>query len=186
MLLIDDVCRILNAAQSDGPYRLIIEILYVSGLRLRECCRLRVKDVDFDRRRIIVCERDKDRAVPLPDSGRERLQRQIEVIRIQNEMHLEQGAGYVWLPYALAKKFPNASREFKWEYVLDASCDFVTPVAETDAFQDPTTVSGMSSTHDAGPCGLLERVNRHSFRTPLVVLACSDNDPSDPWPCISR
>ncbi|MFO1042264.1 MAG: integron integrase [Planctomycetaceae bacterium] len=134
VLSVDEVRRVLNAIQTEGPYRLIIEILYGSGLRLLECCRLRVKDIDFDRRQIIVREGkgDKDRAVPLPESVRERLLRQIEVMLIQHELDLDQGAGYVWLPHALAKKFPNASREFKWQYVFSSARRSFDPRATVD------------------------------------------------------
>ena len=76
---VPDVRRLLSAVP-EGPYRLMIELMYGSGLRLLECCRLRVKDVDFERGQIVVREGkgDKDRAVPLPESLIDRLRTQVQ------------------------------------------------------------------------------------------------------------
>jgi integrase len=79
VLSVMEVRRLL-AAVPDGTYRLMIELMYVSGLRLLERCRLHVKDIDFERQQILVREGkgDKDRAVPLPERLSDRLQRQID------------------------------------------------------------------------------------------------------------
>src|SRR3546814_4354904 len=87
-------------------------LLYGTGMRLTECIRLRVKDVDFGRGEIVVRngKGGKDRRVPLPLRLREPLQAAIERARLQHAVDLAEGFGEVWLPHALARKFPNAPR----------------------------------------------------------------------------
>lgn len=95
-------------------------ILYGSGLRLMECLRLRVKDVDFDRHEITVREGkgDKDRRVPLPTVLRDPLHRQIKRARAVHARDLAAGHGEARLPHALARKYPCAGREFGWHFVF--------------------------------------------------------------------
>ena len=122
VLSVSEVRRLLNVVP-EGIYRVMIELMYGSGMRLLESCRLRVKDIDFERGQIIIREGkgDKDRAVPLPESVRERLQRQIEVVAEQHRLDFSEGNGRVYLPHALAEKYPNANRELIWQYVFPAA-----------------------------------------------------------------
>jgi integron integrase len=116
-----EVARLIEHVQGGcGIYRLMVELTYGAGLRLLECCRLRVKDVDFDRRQLTVREGkgDKDRAVPLPDRCIENLRIQIARVRAQHGVDVERGFGYADLPYALRRKYPNAERELAWQYVF--------------------------------------------------------------------
>ena len=119
VLSVMEVRRLL-AAVPDGTYRLMIELMYGSGLRLLESCRLRVKDIDFERQQILVREGkgDKDRAVPLPERLSDRLQKQIDSSSQLHRRDLDEGNGRVWLPHALAEKYPNAERELIWQYVF--------------------------------------------------------------------
>jgi integron integrase len=114
----DEVARLL--AMMDGRFGLMASLLYGSGMRLMECVRLRVKDVDFELNQI--CVRDgkggKDRHVPLPQRLREALQAQIERVRLVHQQDLAAGLGAVWLPHALARKYPSAPREPGWQYVF--------------------------------------------------------------------
>lgn len=114
----DEVQRMLTMLE--GRHALMASLLYGSGLRLMECVRLRVKDVDFERNEI--CVRDgkggKDRHVPLPARLREKLQRQVERVRITHAQDLAAGHGEVWLPHALARKYPSAPRELGWQYMF--------------------------------------------------------------------
>lgn len=114
----DEVTRLL--AMMDGRFGLMASLLYGSGMRLMECVRLRVKDVDFELNQI--CVRDgkggKDRHVPLPQRLRESLRAQLERTRLVHQQDLAAGLGAVWLPYALARKYPSASREPGWQYVF--------------------------------------------------------------------
>jgi integron integrase len=130
VLSLDEVRAVLG--RMEGVHRLIAELMYGSGLRLLECCRLRVKDIDFERRQIVVREGkgDKDRAVPLPQSVVDRLRRQIEAVRDRHRGDVEQGLGRVWLPTALAEKFPNADGELGWQYLFPSSRLSLDPRAE--------------------------------------------------------
>lgn len=108
----DEVARLLSA-MPEGNLDLMARLLYGTGMRLMECLRLRVKDVDFARREICVRsgKGDKDRRVPLPDSLRGRLQRQGERVLLLHQADLEAGRGRVHLPNALARKYPFAAVE---------------------------------------------------------------------------
>ncbi|MDQ3287105.1 MAG: integron integrase [Pseudomonadota bacterium] len=116
----DEVVRLL-AALEGSPW-VMAALLYGSGLRLLECLRLRVKDVDFDRGEIIVRhgKGGKDRRVPLPRKLREPLSERIQRIGILHGEDLRQGHGQVWLPHALARKYPTAAIEPGWQYIFPA------------------------------------------------------------------
>ncbi len=104
-------------------------LLYGAGLRLMECARLRVKDIDFDRRRITVREGKggKDRVTVLPDKVAAALGQHLEGVRRLHQRDLELGLGRVELPYALARKYPNADRTWGWQWVFPASRPYVDP-----------------------------------------------------------
>nr|WP_233511771.1 integron integrase [Luteimonas weifangensis] len=115
-------------ARMEGRPWLIASVLYGTGLRLMECLRLRVKDVDFARNEIMVRDGKggKDRRTVLPRALVEPLQRELERVRLLHDDDLAAGFGEVWLPHALARKYPNAAREFGWQYVFAArarACD---------------------------------------------------------------
>jgi integron integrase len=107
----------------DGTPRLMALLLYGAGLRLLECARLRVKDVDFARNQITIRggKGDKDRMAPLPAIVAADLARHLEVAKQQHELDVHQGAGWVELPGALARKFPHAGREWPWQWVFPAT-----------------------------------------------------------------
>jgi integron integrase len=113
----------------DAEVWLMAALLYGSGMRLMECMRLRVKDVDFERRQITVRngKGGKDRQVPLPESVRDRLKTAIERVRILHAQDVSEGHGMVWLPNALARKYPKADLEFAWQYVFPARSLSVDP-----------------------------------------------------------
>ncbi|HRQ64594.1 MAG TPA: integron integrase [Xanthomonadaceae bacterium] len=116
-----EVSRLLDELQ--GVPWLMASILYGSGLRLMECVRLRVKDVDFDRGELTVRQGkgNKDRRTMLPRSLFEPLRAQIGRAQRIHQRDLAAGLGEVWLPNALARKFPNAAREWAWQYVFPAA-----------------------------------------------------------------
>ena len=113
-----EVLRLLEPME--GVYRLMTSLLYGTGMRLMECLRLRVKDVDFAYRQIVVRDGkgQKDRVTPLPDTLSEPLRAHLEQVRALHEADLRQGNGEVFLPSALARKYPNAAREWSWQYVF--------------------------------------------------------------------
>jgi integron integrase len=114
----DEVTHLL--AMMDGRFALMASLLYGSGLRLMECVRLRVKDVDFALNQI--CVRDgkggKDRHVPLPRRLCDLLRVQLEKVALIHRQDLQAGHGAVWLPHALARKYASAPRELGWQYVF--------------------------------------------------------------------
>lgn len=105
-----------------GREWLMAALMYGSGLRLMECLRLRVKDVDLARNEIVVrCGKGgKDRRTVLPASLREPLARQVDTARVLHARDVEAGFGEVSLPHALARKYPNAPRQFAWQYLFPA------------------------------------------------------------------
>ena len=107
----------------EAPHRLMAGLLYGSGLRLMECVRLRVKDVDFGYLQITVREGKggKDRVTMLPVNLAKALERHLGKVRVQHEEDLESGFGRVHLPGAVGEKFPNAAREWSWQYVFPSS-----------------------------------------------------------------
>jgi integron integrase len=113
----------------DGETWLMSALLYGSGMRLMECMRLRVKDIDFERRQIAVRNGKgaKDRQVPLPDSLRDRLGAAVERARVLHAQDLAEGFGAVWLPAALSRKYPGAERDFAWQYAFPARSRSVDP-----------------------------------------------------------
>jgi integron integrase len=111
-------------------YRLMVELIYGSGLRLLECLRLRVKDIDFDYGRIVVRDGKgmKDRVTMLPGRLRRPLKEHLAHAKTVHERDLQVGFGSVYLPDALERKYPNAHRSWMWQYVFPAAKRSVDPV----------------------------------------------------------
>ncbi len=103
-----------------GFYRLMFLLLYGSGLRHRECRTLRTKDICIERREILVRDGKgmKDRVTVLPDCAIALLELQLENVRALHAQDLSRGYGEVYLPFALARKYPNAAKEFGWQYLF--------------------------------------------------------------------
>ncbi|HEX6996569.1 MAG TPA: integron integrase [Gammaproteobacteria bacterium] len=120
VLTIDEVARLL--ACIDDAHWLPACLMYGSGLRLMETVRLRVKDIDFAHRAIIVREGKggADRVVTLADELIIPLKRHLQSVRLLHERDLAAGFGDVYLPYALARKYPGAGRQWAWQYVFPA------------------------------------------------------------------
>ncbi len=114
-----------------GMPRLMAGLLYGSGLRLMECVRLRVKDVDFGYARITVRDGKggRDRVTMLPINLAAALERHLLKVKAQHEEDLESGLGSVYLPEALARKYPSAAKEWAWQYIFPSSRLSVDPRA---------------------------------------------------------
>jgi integron integrase len=112
----DEVRAVLQ--RLDGVPRLMAILLYGAGLRLLECCRLRVKDVDFAANQLVIRDGKgrKDRVTMLPAVVKTALAAHVERVHDQHQADLRRGAGWVELPGALARKYPNAGREWGWHW----------------------------------------------------------------------
>ena len=117
----DEVKAVL--AHLSGTTWIMATLLYGAGLRLLECLRLRVKDVDFTYNQIVVRDGKgrKDRVTMLPQQVKAPLRRHLHDVQQLHEQDVQAGAGHVYLPYALERKYPNASREWIWQYVFPAA-----------------------------------------------------------------
>jgi site-specific recombinase XerD len=107
----------------EGKHLLVAQVLYGAGLRLMEVARLRVKDIDFGAGLILVrsSKGDKDRSTILPGAVRETLQQHLTEVKALHDQDLAMGFGDVYLPDALGRKYPNASRNWAWQYVFPSS-----------------------------------------------------------------
>ncbi|HKJ39883.1 MAG TPA: integron integrase, partial [Anaerolineales bacterium] len=116
----------------DGIPKIMTKILYGSGLRLMECLRLRVKDIDFGNHQIIVRDGkgQDDRFTILPDSLLHELDLHIQTVSIIHQKDIRQGFGEVHLPYALARKYPGAAKEWGWQYLFPALSRSIDPVSK--------------------------------------------------------
>jgi integron integrase len=110
-------------AQMDGTYRLIIQLLYGTGMRMSEALSLRTKDLDFSQQQIIVRNGKgmKDRVTMLPSTLIPDLESHLQKAKTLHQQDLHQGCGSVWLPYALSRKYPNADRQWIWQWVFPSS-----------------------------------------------------------------
>jgi len=117
----DEVSSVLK--QLDGATRLVVLLLYGSGLRLQECLELRVKDIDVERNQVVVRrgKGQKDRLTTMAASAKPLLVPHLEAVKRQHNDDLACGFGRVVLPYALDRKYPNASTEWAWQFVFPAS-----------------------------------------------------------------
>jgi integron integrase len=150
-----------------GATQLMASLLYGSGMRLLECCRLRVKDLDVERGEIMIRDGkgQKDRITILPRRLIEPLRRHLEEVKAQHMDDIAQGAGTVELPDALDRKLPNACREWAWQWVFPASRHYYH--AATRAWRRHhlhETVLQRAVHHAVLAAGLSKRAGCHTFR----------------------
>lgn len=160
----EEVWRVLSRMR--GPERLAAMLMYGSGLRLLECLSLRVKDVDFGARELLIrgAKGNKDRRTMLPDSVCEELKTHLALIREHYERHLERGGGEVSIPDALERKYPNAIREWGWQWVFPATRVYKDADDQARRHHLHETVL-QRAVHDAvKDSGVTKRASCHTFR----------------------
>lgn len=151
-----------------GTTGLIARLLYGTGMRLLEALRLRVKDVEFARREILIREGkgNKDRVTVLPENLIADLQAQLQRARALHEKDLQAGLGRVYLPHALAVKYPDADRSWAWQYV------FPSPVRAMDPRPDARTGQPMERRHHVYPESV-QRAVREAARAAQIAKPVS-------------
>ena len=149
----EEVSRLLDSME--GSHRLMAQLMYGSGLRLMECIRLRVKDLDFGQGQIFVRDGkgSKDRVTVLPTQLHHSLQVQLEKVNVLHRQDLSEGAGEVYLPLALDRKYRNAGKSFEWQYVFPAKKRSIDPR------------SGRERRHHVMENGLQKAVKRAALAT---------------------
>lgn len=161
----DEVMSVLDAMQ--GYNALIARLLYGTGMRLMEGLRLRVQDVDFVRKEIIVRsgKGDKDRVTTLPEALIPQLEKQLERVRHLHAADLEEGYGRVYLPFALDRKYPNAGIELGWQYFFPSHQRSTNPRTGKVArhhLHDKNV--GRAIRNAARKVGIYKRVSSHTLR----------------------
>jgi integron integrase len=155
--------------------QLMTKLLYGSGLRLMECLRLRLKDIDFGNHQILVRDGkgEDDRVTILPDSLIPDLDLHLQTVALIHQKDLKQGYGEVHLPYALAHKYPNAAKEIIWQYVFPALSRSIDPVSKKTMrhHADPSVLQKAIRT--AAKLAKIDKpvsphTFRHSFATHLL------------------
>jgi integrase len=181
VLSVQEVQAVL--AQLDGVAWLAASLMYGSGLRLMECLRLRVKDIDFSAQQIVVRDGKgaKDRVTVLPSSVASDLQSHLEHLRNRHRLSLERGGGETYLPYALHAKYPNAGRSFGWQFVFSAAQDvYIAEIGRRVRWHlhDKSIQRSVQSAVDNGPPRHIERSESATPQSPT-----SRDSAVDPRPC---
>ena len=162
----DEVKALLDHLR--GPYWLVAMLLYGCGLRIEiECMKLRVQDVDFARRQISVHQGKgkKDRIVPLPVSVIDRLQRHLEGVKKLHEQDLRDGFGAVEMPDALDRKYPNAPKEWGWQWIFPATGRYRIPGTLIQRRHHLHETAVQKAIKAAGrKAGITKRVTPHTLR----------------------
>ena len=170
----DEVAAVLSHLQ--GTPQLVVLLLYGTGMRILECLRLRIQDIDFDLGHITIRnpKGGRDRVTMLPESTRDRLADHLIGVRALHNQDLEQGFGNVYLPHALERKYPHADRDWKWQYLFPAGGRGIDPRSGLERRHHlHASVIRKAVYAAAREAGIPKRVSchtfRHSFATHLLM-----------------
>ena len=173
VLTVQETLRLLD--KMEGTSGLIARLLYGTGMRVMEGVRLRVKDIDFERHELIVREGkgNKDRVTMLPQSLIQPLQQHLTRVKALHDKELAEGYGNVYLPFALARKYPVAGHEWHWQYVFPAAKRSIDPRSEKERRHHVSDQAVQRAVRQAArDVGLNKPVTphtlRHSFATHLL------------------
>ncbi len=152
-----------------GVPLLIVQLLYGGGLRVNECLLLRVKDVDFGQDCLVIRDGkgQKDRTTTLPQAAVAGLKAHLVEVKAQHHRDLQQGHGCVDLPYALARKYPNANKEWGWQYLFPSQALSKNPKADDGIlYRHHLHASSVQKAvkQAAQKAGIVKHVTPHSFR----------------------
>ena len=150
-----------------GEYKLMAQLLYGSGLRLMECVRLRVKDLDFEQRQITVRDGkgQKDRVTVFPDQLREPLRAHLVLVQQTHADDLALGHGAVYLPFALERKYPDADKDWSWQYIFPARSLSLDPRSQIIRRHHVDSSSLQKAVKDAvRAAGIAKNASCHTFR----------------------
>lgn len=165
VLTVDEVSRVTG--HLSGDKWLIAMLLYGGGLRLLEALRLRVKDLDFERGEITVREGkgDKDRVTMLPQAVIPALQAHLRRVEAIHQRDVADGYGRVELPHALARKYPNANREWRWQYVFPQERRWRNvATGDQGRYHIDESLVQRAIKQAVRAAGLTKRVTSHTFR----------------------
>ena len=171
----DEVARIMK--HLNGVMWMMVALLYGAGLRLQECLELRVKDIDRERRQIVIRrgKGQKDRPTVLPTAVLQPLARHLESVKRQHEADLARGLGRVVLPFALDRKYPNAPTEWGWQFVFPASRVCTDPRwGPPTRFHLHESVVQKAVAHAAQQAASTKRVSPHTFRHSFATHLLED------------
>ena len=166
VLSTDDVRRVIE--RMPGVSQLMARVLYGSGLRVMECCTLRVKDLDLDRGELTVRDGKggRDRRTMIPESLLAEIRSHLRSRKVQHDRDVKRGAGYVALPDALRAKFgPESGRRWEWQWLFAATREYRDPgTGERRRHHLHETVLQSAVVAASGAAGLSQRVTCHTFR----------------------
>jgi integron integrase len=169
----EEVRRLIG--EMEGTPQLVGILLYGAGMRVLECLQLRIKDIDFGSSQILIRggKGNKDRLTMLPSAAQSRLREHLEDVRLTHARDLRRGGGRVDIPGALARKYPKASTEFRWQWVFPATRTYVDVVTrELRRHHLHVTVIQRAVAEAVRSAGLMKRATchtfRHSFATHLI------------------